>query len=76
MTTASYVLLITLFLTEGGTLEAEENTDLSSYSECTSEARRQEQALRQEFALTKKERGMCPFRDIKIRCQKAQPEKN
>jgi hypothetical protein len=67
----SYVLLITLFLTEGGTLEAEEDTSLTSRQECVQEAARQEKALRREFAITKEERGICPFRDVKIRCEKA-----
>ena len=69
----SYVLLITLFLTEGGTLEAEEDTSLTSRQECVQEAARQEKALRREFAITKEERGICPFRDVKIRCEKASP---
>ncbi|MBO4296986.1 MAG: hypothetical protein J5600_01315 [Desulfovibrio sp.] len=69
----SYVLLITLFLTEGGTLEAEEDTSLTSRQECVQEAARQEKALRREFAITKEERGICPFRDVKIRCEKAAP---
>ena len=69
----SYVLLITLFLTEGGTLEAEEDTSLTSRQECVQEAARQEKALRREFAITKEERGICPFRDEKIRCEKAAP---
>ena len=69
----SYVLLITLFLTEGGTLEAEEDTSLTSRQECVKEAARQEKALRHEFAITKEERGICPFRDVKIRCEKAAP---
>ena len=69
----SYVLLITLFLTEGGTLEAEEDTSLTSRQECVQEAARQEKALRREFAITKEERGICPFRNVKIRCEKAAP---
>ena len=69
----SYVLLITLFLTEGGTLEAEEDTSLTSRQECVQEAARQEKALRREFAITKEERGICPFRDVKIRCEKVAP---
>ena len=69
----SYVLLITLFLTEGGTLEAEEDTSLTSRQECVQEAARQEKALRREFAITKEERGICPFRDVKIRCEKDGP---
>ena len=69
----SYVLLITLFLTEGGTLEAEEDTSLTSRQECVQEAARQEKALRREFAITKEERGICPFRDVKSRCEKAAP---
>ena len=69
----SYVLLITLFLTEGGTLEAEEDTSLTSRQECVQEAARQEKALRREFAITKEERGICPVRDVKIRCEKAAP---
>ena len=69
----SYVLLITLFLTEGGTLEAEEDTSLTSRQECVQEAARQEKALRREFAITKEERGICPFRDVKLRCEKAAP---
>ena len=69
----SYVLLITLFLTEGGTLEAEEDTSLTNRQECVQEAARQEKALRREFAITKEERGICPFRDVKIRCEKAAP---
>ena len=69
----SYVLLITLFLTDGGTLEAEEDTSLTSRQECVQEAARQEKALRREFAITKEERGICPFRDVKIRCEKASP---
>ena len=69
----SYVLLITLFLTEGGTLGAEEDTSLTSRQECVQEAARQEKALRREFAITKEERGICPFRDVKIRCEKAAP---
>ncbi|MBQ1330840.1 MAG: hypothetical protein IIY31_04240 [Desulfovibrio sp.] len=71
----SYVLLITLFLTEGGTLEAEEDTSLTSRQECVQEAARQEKALRREFAITKEERGICPFRDVKIRCEKASPSR-
>ena len=71
----SYVLLITLFLTEGGTLEAEEDTSLTSHQECVQEAARQEKALRREFAITKEERGICPFRDVKIRCEKASPSR-
>ena len=71
----SYVLLITLFLTEGGTLEAEEDTDLTSRQACLQEAARQEKALRREFAITKEERGICPFRDVKIRCEKASPSR-
>ena len=67
------MLLITLFLTEGGTLEAEEDTSLTSRQECVQEAARQEKALRREFAITKEERGICPFRDVKIRCEKAAP---
>lgn len=71
MTTASYVLLMTLYLTEGGTLEAEEDAAaLSSLEECQRAAKHQENALREEFARTKAERGVCPFRDVKIRCQK------
>lgn len=70
MTTASYVLLMTLYLTEGGTLEAEEDAALSSQEECQQIAKQQEKALRDEFARTKSERGVCPFRDVKIRCQK------
>lgn len=71
MTTASYVLLMTLYLTEGGTLEAEEDVAaLSSQEECQQIAKQQEKALRDEFARTKSERGVCPFRDVKIRCQK------
>ena len=41
--------------------------------ECVQEAARQEKALRREFAITKEERGICPFRDVKIRCEKAAP---
>lgn len=71
MTTASYVLLMTLYLTEGGTLEAEEDAAaLSSQEECQQIAKQQKKALRDEFARTKSERGVCPFRDVKIRCQK------
>lgn len=71
MTTASYVLLMTLYLTEGGTLEAEEDAAaLSSQEKCQQIAKQQEKALRDEFARTKSERGVCPFRDVKIRCQK------
>lgn len=71
MTTASYVLLMTLYLTEGGTLEAEEDAAaLSSQEECQQIAKQQEKTLRDEFARTKSERGVCPFRDVKIRCQK------
>ena len=69
----SYVLLITLFLTEGGTLEAEEDTSLTGRQGCVQEAARQGKALRREFAITKEERGICPFRDVKIRCEKAAP---
>ena len=43
MTTASYVLLMTLYLTEGGTLEAEEDAAaLSSQEECQQIAKQQE----------------------------------
>ena len=71
MTTASYVLLMTLYLTEGGTLEAEEDAAaLSSQEEGQQIAKQQEKALRYEFARTRSERGVCPCRDVKIRCQK------
>lgn len=73
--TATYVLLMTLFLTEGGTLEAEQEIGTVTYKECRLEAQRQQQVLRQEFALSKEERGMCPFRDVKVTCQKQRPEK-
>ena len=71
MTTASYMLLITLFLTEGGTLEAEGDTAAKTMTECTRQAREQEKILRQEFAQTREERGLCPFRDVRITCRKA-----
>ena len=42
MPTASYVLLMTLYLTEGGTLEAEEDAAaLSSQDECQQIAKQQ-----------------------------------
>ncbi len=70
MTASSYVLLLTILLTEGGTLEAEQETAAPTLQECRLEARRQQQALRSEFVLTARERGMCPFRDVEIRCEK------
>ncbi len=69
-TSAAYILFLTLFLTEGGTLEAEQDIDVSSLQECRREARRQQEALRREFTLSVEERGMCPFRDVKVVCQK------
>ncbi len=69
-TSATYILFLTLFLTEGGTLEAEQDTSVTTISECRNEAQRQQQALRRDFALSVKERGMCPFRDVKIVCKK------
>ncbi len=69
-TSATYILFLTLFLTEGGTLEAEQDIDASSLQECRREAQRQQEALRREFALSVEERGMCPFRDVKVVCQK------
>lgn len=68
MNTASYILLMTLFLTEGGTLEAEQEIAAENLQECRIEAKRQREALLREFALSVEERGMCPFRDVKIRC--------
>ena len=70
MSATSYILLLTLFLTEGGTLEAEQEIDVSSLQECRVEAKRQQDALLREFALSVEERGMCPFRDVKIRCER------
>lgn len=70
MNAPSYIMLLTLFLTEGGTLEAEQDTTATSMEECREEARRQSAALREEFALTTRERGLCPFRDVKIRCER------
>ena len=59
MSATSYILLLTLFLTEGGTLEAEQEIDASSLQECRVEAKRQQDALLRE-----------PFRDVKIRCER------
>ena len=70
MNAPSYILLLTLFLTEGGTLEAEQDTTATSIEECREEAWRQSEALSKEFALSTRERGICPFRDVKIRCEK------
>ena len=68
---ATYLLLITLFLTEGGTLEAEAESSARTMGECRVEASTQEKAFREEFALTEEERGLCPFTDVKIRCVRA-----
>ena len=70
MGSSTYILLMTLFLTEGGTLEAEQDTQAVTLKECKQEASQQQEALRREFALTKEERGMCPCRDVKIVCKK------
>jgi hypothetical protein len=70
MGSSTYILLMTLFLTEGGTLEAEQDTQAATLKECNLEAKQQQEALRQEFAMSREERGMCPFRDVKIVCRK------
>lgn len=70
MNTTSYLLLITLFLTEGGTLEAEADSESHTMRECKLEATEQEKALREEFSLTTQERGLCPFTDVKIQCKR------
>ncbi len=70
MNTASYILLMTLYLTEGGTLEAEQEIAAQSLQECRIEAKRQREVLLREFALSVEERGMCPFKDVKIRCER------
>lgn len=67
---ATYLLLITLYLTEGGTLEAEADSTQTSLALCREEAHQQEIALRREFALAKEERGICPFTNVKIRCER------
>ncbi len=70
MSATAYILLLTLSLTEGGTLEAEQETDARTLEECQSRAQAQQAQLRREFALSLEDRGMCPFRDVKIRCEK------
>lgn len=70
MASSAYILLMTLFLTEGGTLEAEQDTAAVTMKECRLEAQRQQEVLRREFALSVEERGMCPFRDVKVVCQR------
>ena len=68
MSTSTYIMLLTLFLTEGGTLEAEQEISAATLQECRIEAQKQQAALRREFALSVEERGMCPFRDVQITC--------
>ncbi len=70
MGSSTYILLLTLFLTEGGTLEAEQDTNAATLKECKLEAKQQQEVLQREFALSREERGMCPFRDVKIVCKK------
>lgn len=70
MQTSTYILLLTLYLAEGGTLEAEQEIQVPSMKECRIEAQRQQQALKREFTLSVEERGMCPFRDVKVRCER------
>lgn len=72
MSTSTYIMLLTLFLTEGGTLEAEQEVSAATLQECRIEAQKQQAALRREFALSVEERGMCPFRDVQITCVRKQ----
>ncbi len=70
MGSSTYILLLTLFLTEGGTLEAEQDTQAVTLKECKQEAKQQQEVLQREFAMSREERGMCPFRDVKVVCKK------